>query len=195
MSPRAAFRLAHGMTQDEVAARWRDLSPGEPTVKRSRIQEYEAWPNAGGRRPGVAALTMLAQIYQTSARRLLTDDEYGHYSDGERAAIDSIDYRDRDECQRPRILMSSCDNEGGYASDVKASQRSIMDRTSSGSADTSGLPALSTDTAGGSPRTSAIKNPTKDRRYIRCRPARPEWSSAAAGHCLAQDSVQICQQV
>lgn len=93
--PRVAFRLAHGLSLQGAADRWNALAAGEPTMTKSRIYELEQWPRRG-RRPSLANLRMLAQMYQTTARRLLSDAEFALYPDY-REELDSIDYRHLDE--------------------------------------------------------------------------------------------------
>src|SRR3712207_3732223 len=61
--PREAWRLAHELTQDEVAARFNQIR-GDPDsrMRGSRICEYEKWP-MGGFRPSVRILKILAAVY------------------------------------------------------------------------------------------------------------------------------------
>lgn len=99
ISPRTAFRWAHNLSHQDVAERWNLLDPGEPTMTKSRIYEFEAWPKKG-RRPSVNALRMLARIYQTTARRLLTADEYSRYDASSQGEIDEVDHRSLDVNQR-----------------------------------------------------------------------------------------------
>jgi hypothetical protein len=98
ISPRVAFRWAHNLTHQDVAERWNVLDPGEPTMTKSRIYEFEVWPQKG-RRPGTHTLRILARIYQTTARRLLSEDEYCRYEYTVRAEIDVINHRNLDENQ------------------------------------------------------------------------------------------------
>ncbi|MEV6987271.1 hypothetical protein AB0M95_39265 [Sphaerisporangium sp. NPDC051017] len=96
-SPRVSMRWAHNLTQQQVADLWNELDPGTATMTKSRIYQYERWPTAtNGRRPSVKSLSMLARIYQTTARRLLTDEEYARYDASARAELDTIDHRDFD---------------------------------------------------------------------------------------------------
>jgi hypothetical protein len=99
ISPRIAFRWAHNLSHQDVADRWNEFSLGEPTITKARIYEFETWPS-GGRRPNASSLGMLARIYQTTARQLLTDDEYTLYDNAARAEIDRIDCRNLDQNQR-----------------------------------------------------------------------------------------------
>lgn len=95
INPRVAFRWAHDLTHQQVAERWNLLDPGLPTMTKSRIYEFEAWPQRG-RRPSPQTLRMLARIFQTTARRLLTADEYARFDQECKEEIDSINHRDVD---------------------------------------------------------------------------------------------------
>ncbi|WP_143020410.1 hypothetical protein [Sinosporangium album] len=110
IGPRVAFRKAHGLSHQDVADRWNTLTTGEPTMVKSRIYQFERWPSPeSGRRPSAAALDMLARIYKTTGRRLLTDTEYGLYSDSARGEINLIDHRSLDSnqpSQRPSSQIS-----------------------------------------------------------------------------------------
>ena len=73
--PREAWRLAHELTQSEVAARFNQIR-GDPNVRMrgSRISEYEKWP-MGGVRPSLRTLKILAAIYETTWDRLVDVDD------------------------------------------------------------------------------------------------------------------------
>jgi hypothetical protein len=103
INPRIAFRWAHNMSHQEVAERWNSLDVGEPTMTKSRIYEFEAWPHKGRRRPTSHNLNILARIYQTTARRLLADSEYALYPGSSRTEINKIDHRRQDENYRTEI--------------------------------------------------------------------------------------------
>src|SRR5690348_5178137 len=78
ISPRAAWRHTHGLTQDEVAARYNQSDDtGQAGMSGSRICEFENWPAASGKKPSVHSLIRLAAIYQTTPRKLLSVSEYG----------------------------------------------------------------------------------------------------------------------
>src|SRR2546427_12661239 len=54
---RVAFRLAHGLTQAEVAARWNAQWPEAECLKTAKqISYWEIWPAPGGRTPSVQVL-------------------------------------------------------------------------------------------------------------------------------------------
>jgi hypothetical protein len=95
ISPRTAFRWAHNLSHQEVADRWNRIDPGEPTLTKARIYEFEAWPN-GGRRPTVGGLSMLARIYHTTGRSLLTDHELSGYGSSAQTELDKVDFRHLD---------------------------------------------------------------------------------------------------
>jgi hypothetical protein len=97
INPRRAFRWAHDLSYEEVAERWNMLDPGEPTMTKSRIYEFETWPTKGGRRPSAENLRMLARIFQTTGERLLTQDEISRYKASDRSTISRLEYRHLDE--------------------------------------------------------------------------------------------------
>lgn len=103
INPRVAFRWAHNLTFQGVTDRWNDLDPGEPTMHKKRIFDFEYWPDPRGRRPSVAALRMLARIYETTGPRLLSDDEYGRYDAVMHSEIERIDFRHLDERYLARV--------------------------------------------------------------------------------------------
>jgi hypothetical protein len=105
VGPRLALRWAHNLSHQKVADRWNELACAadrEPTMVKARVFQFEHWhPGKGGRRPSVANLDMLARIYQTIGRRLLSDEEYVVYDPSSREAIDRIDHRRLDTNARP----------------------------------------------------------------------------------------------
>jgi transcriptional regulator with XRE-family HTH domain len=75
-----AFRLAHGLSQQEVADRWNGLlSDGQidRPLTDKQISYWETWPHSG-REPSLTALKRLAQIYQCDAKDLIDDGDYSH---------------------------------------------------------------------------------------------------------------------
>ncbi|MFG1878018.1 helix-turn-helix domain-containing protein [Sphaerisporangium sp. NPDC049003] len=105
ISPRVALRWAHNLTQEQVAELWNELDSGEVTMTKGRVSNFESWP-VKGRRPSVMNLKMLARIYQTTARRLLTDDEYLRYGRTAQVELEQIDYRHLDANSRPQEMLS-----------------------------------------------------------------------------------------
>jgi len=105
VGPRLALRWAHNLSHQKVADRWNELAcdeAREPTMVKARVFQFEHWhPGKGGRRPSVANLDMLARIYQTTGRRLLSEEEYAVYDPSSRVAIDRIDHRVLDTNARP----------------------------------------------------------------------------------------------
>ncbi|MEV7966093.1 hypothetical protein AB0O34_08925 [Sphaerisporangium sp. NPDC088356] len=93
VSPLKLHRYAHGLTGAEVVAAYNDLDPaGTAALRESRLYVFEAWPE-GERRPSARALAIFSVIYQTSARRLITEHAYGTYSTPDRDLIDRADHR------------------------------------------------------------------------------------------------------
>jgi tetratricopeptide (TPR) repeat protein len=76
---RVAFRLAHGLTQAEVARRWNEQWPDRESPKTAKqISYWEIWPGPGGRCPSVETLNRLAYLYRCSAGELLDGEDYSH---------------------------------------------------------------------------------------------------------------------
>src|SRR4051794_14165000 len=85
VNSRVAYRLAHGLTQADVATQWNHHWP-DPDVPKSakQISYWEIWPEPGGRTPSLETLNRLAFLYQCQAGELL----------------DGVDHRDRDAARR-----------------------------------------------------------------------------------------------
>jgi hypothetical protein len=91
-SPLRLYRLAHGRTAGDVLAAINDLDPaGTAPMGLSRLYDFEMWP-AGGRRPTARILVILAQIYQTKARNLVTEQVFATYKPHDRDVIDRADF-------------------------------------------------------------------------------------------------------
>jgi hypothetical protein len=76
---RVAFRLAHGLTQADVAQRWNEQWPDPDSPKAAKqISYWEIWPSPGGRCPSVETLNRLAFLYRCSAGELLDGEDYSH---------------------------------------------------------------------------------------------------------------------
>lgn len=76
LNPRVAMRLAHGLTQAEVAARWNELWPDPVPRTAKQISYWEIWPAPGGRTPSLETLNRLAMIYQCRAGDLLGGEDH-----------------------------------------------------------------------------------------------------------------------
>lgn len=96
--PRLAFRWAHGMTLDDVAAEWNQQdASGRAPMSGSRVSDYERWPD-GGKRPTPYVLLMLAKVYGTTTARLLDDRDYESFN--EKQVFETIELC-RNNAQRP----------------------------------------------------------------------------------------------
>jgi len=96
VNSRVAFRLAHGLTQADVALRWNDEWPDEESPKTAKhISYWEAWPAPSGRTPSLDTLNKLAFLYECAAGDLL---------DGE-------DHSDRDRATPTVVEPDRCTNE------------------------------------------------------------------------------------
>jgi transcriptional regulator with XRE-family HTH domain len=86
VNSRVAFRLAHGLTQQEVADRWNELWPcddGETPITYKHISYWEAWPTKSGRTPSLKTLNRLARIYCCRANDLLDGEDYSRFDEAE----------------------------------------------------------------------------------------------------------------
>ena len=89
LSPLRIYRFAAGLTARDASCLYNQADPaGTASLREARLYDYEAWP-ATGRRPPAWPLTLLAQVYGTSTRSLVTDAVYGSFSADEQEAIDS----------------------------------------------------------------------------------------------------------
>lgn len=93
-SPLAAFRHALGLSQADVAARWDTICalPGEAMMTGTRISAYERYPAAGSKRPMAGVLTVFAEIYATTPRRLISPAQYAQLPAQERLLLDRIEH-------------------------------------------------------------------------------------------------------
>lgn len=71
---RQAWRFAHGLSQEEAAVRYNRVLDDRTVMTGKRVSDYEGWPLRGAR-PTLHVLTVFAQVYGTSPRDLLSDDE------------------------------------------------------------------------------------------------------------------------
>ncbi|MFC4590522.1 hypothetical protein ACFO8L_30810 [Sphaerisporangium corydalis] len=103
-SPLLLHRYAHGLTAAQVVAVFNDLDPaGTASMRTARLYDLEGWPQ-GRRRPSPRVLDLLARIYQTTARRLVTDTTYATYGPYDRELIDATDHRHLDPCQHTHLM-------------------------------------------------------------------------------------------
>ncbi|MFG1952414.1 hypothetical protein [Micromonospora sp. NPDC048830] len=78
-NPRVAFRLAHGLTQADVAQRWNEQWPDADAPKTAKqISYWEIWPGSAGRAPSLETLNRLAFLYRCSAGELLGGEDHSH---------------------------------------------------------------------------------------------------------------------
>jgi tetratricopeptide (TPR) repeat protein/transcriptional regulator with XRE-family HTH domain len=109
--PREAWRLACGFTQEQVADGFNKIKGQaqgglDTGMRGSRICEYEKWP-AGGVRPSVPTLTILAAVYEITWDRLVDIDD-----------LEKMPHRDREaflEISGPHVTIPE-PRRGGLAS-------------------------------------------------------------------------------
>jgi tetratricopeptide (TPR) repeat protein len=88
---RVAFRLAHGLTQADVARRWNEQWPDPDSPKTAKqVSYWELWPAASGRCPSIETLNRLAFLYQCSAGELLDGEDYSHLDSVHASPPDAI---------------------------------------------------------------------------------------------------------
>ncbi len=78
VNSRVAFRLAHGLTQQQVADAYNAQSPSavDRPVTHKQISYWEAWPEPTGRPPSIEVLNRLARIYRCGAADLLDGEDH-----------------------------------------------------------------------------------------------------------------------
>lgn len=72
VNARVAFRLAHQLSQKDVAEAWNARWPDEPRTFKN-ISYWELWPSRTGHQPSLDTLRRLAEIYQCAVADLLAD--------------------------------------------------------------------------------------------------------------------------
>lgn len=78
--PLVAFRLAHGLTQRELAERWNRLFLGEDgsgAIADKHISYWETWPQAG-HEPSLRTLKRLARLFECDISELVEDGSFRH---------------------------------------------------------------------------------------------------------------------
>lgn len=89
VNARVAFRLAHGLSQQDVADIWSMRWPDDDLIPTSKyISRWEQWPAPTGSQPSLAAFGRLAEIYQCDVSDLLCD--YGNHRDADQARTGKI---------------------------------------------------------------------------------------------------------
>jgi tetratricopeptide (TPR) repeat protein len=80
ISMRVAFRLAHGLSQREVADRWCEEFPAETgtaSMSDKIISYWETWPQSGYE-PSLKSLKRLARLYQCNVGDLIDNGDFSH---------------------------------------------------------------------------------------------------------------------
>lgn len=80
VAPLVAFRLAHGLTQRELAERWNRLFLGEDgsgAIADKHISYWETWPQAG-HEPSLRTLKRLARLFECDISELVEDGSFRH---------------------------------------------------------------------------------------------------------------------
>jgi len=96
LRPRAAYRVAHGWTQQQAADRVNAVTArsgvdgaGAASMDASRICNFEVWPT-GGRRPSLRVLKLLAITYGTTIAHLVDVDDRRAMSENDRLLLGDL---------------------------------------------------------------------------------------------------------
>jgi transcriptional regulator with XRE-family HTH domain len=78
-----AFRLAHGLTQRQVAEAWNRLfqaADGTGAISDKHVSGWESWPQSG-HEPSLRTLKRLARLYACDIADLVEDGRFSHLDD------------------------------------------------------------------------------------------------------------------
>jgi transcriptional regulator with XRE-family HTH domain len=97
--PLVSFRLAHGLTQCQLAEQWNDLflhEDGTGAITDKQVSYWETWPQSG-HEPSLKTLKRLARMYECDIGDLVEGGRYSHLDDTKgapRAGSESDGIRD-----------------------------------------------------------------------------------------------------
>jgi tetratricopeptide (TPR) repeat protein len=84
MNGRVAMRIAHQLSQNDVAEKWNERWPDEPKSFKN-ISYWEQWPSSTGHQPSLLVLKRLAKIYECAVTDLVVDyADYSHLDNANR---------------------------------------------------------------------------------------------------------------
>lgn len=86
VTPLAAYRLLHGWSQNEAAARFTKATPGFG-LDQASISRLELWPKQGGRAPQAVQVVAFARLYGTSPLNLLSAEALDRLGQAEQAVL------------------------------------------------------------------------------------------------------------
>jgi 8-oxo-dGTP pyrophosphatase MutT (NUDIX family) len=158
LNPRVAFRLAHGLTQADVADEWNRRWPDDPKTAKY-ISYWETWPQPGGRAPSLDTLGHLAAIYQCSAGDLLGGEDHSHLDPATRNDLARAEDSTQTTAQTLTVAISIVTNAAGQV---------LLVRPREGGADAWQFPAGIVK-PGADPAQTAV-NETLAETGIHCRP-------------------------
>lgn len=85
-----AFRLVHGLSQEQAAERFNARCTPERPLSGKNISYWEMWPSPTGKQPPLAKLKKLAEVYECSLSDLLAErdtDKSGHSTGSDRETL------------------------------------------------------------------------------------------------------------
>lgn len=100
VNSRVAMRLAHGLTQAQVARLWNERWPGDPGtpgLTDKAVSYWETWPESG-HEPSLKTLKRLAQLYQCDVGDLIDDGSFSH--------LDEREQREPGRCEPGRTVIT-----------------------------------------------------------------------------------------
>ncbi|GIG75072.1 helix-turn-helix transcriptional regulator [Planosporangium flavigriseum] len=125
LRPREAFRQAHGWTQEAVAAHLNAVGSGSAAFTGTRISDYERWP-FGGRRPTLAVLTALGEVFGTPAPFLVDLDDLAAMPVADRTVLCAVSATGSVPAGRITARSAPADD---VASGVRWAPGSLFDET------------------------------------------------------------------
>lgn len=117
---RAALRLAHGWSQNDVADRWNERWPDDLKTFKN-ISYWERWPAATGYEPSLDVLAKLAELYACQLADLLVDV-------ADHRADDPVHRAREDLTRLPAVVAVARENDSGpTSSDDVGGDRGALD--------------------------------------------------------------------
>jgi hypothetical protein len=125
LSPRAAHRLASGLTLAQVSHRLNDAvgDAGYSRYSDSKVCGWEHWPRGKYSKPPAGALVLLAQMYGTTVDQLLTVEEEEQYSLLDQKMLRSPD--SHPIARKPNVVLSLDEDDSGSDSIERIADTSL----------------------------------------------------------------------
>lgn len=134
VNARVAMRLAHRLSQKDVAEKWNNRWPDDLKSFKS-ISYWEQWPSSTGHQPSLTVLARLAEIYSCAVTDLVADfADYRHLDSAASELItDCVDYDDADKVYTGRAVVKhknddrkNSEGEGGKEGAEEMERRQLL---------------------------------------------------------------------